>query len=119
VDTSKSDKRTEITNANKENFLQAYKESAGNIAHACKSANINRQTYYNYLEKFDTFKKECHNIKEENIDFAESILMGEIRNKNMTATIFFLKTIGRNRGYVERQEMDVEGSFNLSVEYLD
>ena len=107
MDTSKSDKRTEITNANKENFLQAYKESAGNIAHACK------------LEKFDTFKKECHNIKEENIDFAESILMGEIRNKNMTATIFFLKTIGRNRGYVERQEMDVEGSFNLSVEYLD
>ena len=119
MDTSKSDKRTEITNANKENFLQAYKESAENIAHACKSANINRQTYYNYLEKFDTFKKECHNIKEENIDFAESILMGEIRNKNMTATIFFLKTIGRNRGYVERQEMDVEGSFNLSVEYLD
>ena len=119
MDTSQTDKRTQITEDNKSNFLLAYKESAGNIAHACKSANINRQTYYNYLEKFDTFKKECHDIREENIDFAESILMGQIRAKNMTATIFFLKTIGRNRGYVERQEMDLEGSFNLKVEYMD
>ncbi len=118
MDTSKTDKRKQITEDNKNNFLRAYRESAGNIAHACKSANINRQTYYNYLEKFDTFKKECEDIKEENIDFAESVLMGEIRNKHMTATIFFLKTQGRNRGYVERQEMDVDGSLSLSVEFI-
>jgi len=119
MDTSKSNKRQQITETNKANFIKAFRKSAGNIAHACKSADINRQTYYNYLEKFDTFKKECHNIKEENIDFAESVLMDAIRNKNMTGTIFYLKTIGRNRGYVEKQEMDIEGSFNLHVKFLD
>lgn len=118
-DTSKSKTRLKITEDNKKNFLKAYKESAGNIAHACRVAQIDRQTYYNYIGKFDSFKKECENIKEENIDFAESVLMGEIKNKNMTATIFFLKTIGRNRGYVERQEMDIDGDMNLVVEFID
>ena len=119
MDTSKTAKRKKITEDNKNNFLKAYRKSAGNIAHACKSANIDRQTYYNYFEKFDTFKKECLDIKEENIDFAESVLMDAIRNKNMTGVIFFLKTIGRNRGYVEKQEMDIDGGFNLSVKFLD
>jgi hypothetical protein len=118
-DTSKSSIRKKITDDNKKNFLLAYKDSAGNIAHACRAAKIDRQTYYNYIEKFDSFKKECDNIKEENIDFAESILMGEIRNKNMTATIFFLKTIGRNRGYIERQEMDIDGDMSLTVEFIE
>ncbi len=118
-DTSKSSIRQKITEDNKKNFIKAYKESAGNIAHACRAANIDRQTYYNYIEKFDSFKKECHNIKEENIDFAESILMGEIKNKNITAVIFFLKTIGRNRGYIERQELEVDGDMNLVVEFID
>ena len=45
--------------------------------------------------------------------------MGEIRNKNMTATIFFLKTIGRNRGYIERQEMDIDGDMSLTVEFIE
>jgi transposase-like protein len=119
MDTSQRPVRKQITEDNKKNFLKAYKESAGNIAHACRAANIDRQTYYNYIGKFDSFKKECDNIKEENIDFAESVLMGEIKNKNMTATIFFLKTIGRNRGYIERQEMDIDGDMNLVVEFID
>ena len=45
-------------------------------------------------------------------------LMCEKRKKHMTATIFFLKTQGRNRGYVERQEMDVDGNLSLSVEFI-
>ena len=112
-------KRQQNTEQNKKNFLKAFEASAGNISHACKSANIDRQTYYNYINKFDSFKKACEDIKESNIDFAESVLMGEIRNKNMTATIFYLKTIGRNRGYVERQEMDIDGDMNLVVEFID
>ncbi len=119
MDTSDSRIREKITEDNKSNFLIAFKNSAGNIAHACRAANIDRQTYYNYVGKFDSFKKECENIKEENIDFAESILMGEIKNKNMTATIFYLKTIGRNRGYIERQEMEIDADVNLKVEFID
>lgn len=99
-------------------FLIAFESSAGNITHACKAIGISRQTYYNWIGEFDDFKKGCEDVKESTIDFAESILLGEIKNKNITATIFFLKTIGRNRGYIERQEMDIDGDMNLRVEFV-
>jgi len=99
-------------------FLIAFEGSAGNITHACKAAGICRQTYYRWIDESDSFKKEVDDIKESTIDFAESILLGEIKNKNITATIFFLKTIGRNRGYIERQEMDIDGNMNLQVEFV-
>jgi len=37
--------------------------------------------------------------------FAESELMKLIKEGNVAATIFFLKTQGKKRGYVERQEV--------------
>ena len=38
-------------------------------------------------------------------DFAESELMKLIKDGNVAATIFFLKTQGKARGYIERQEV--------------
>ena len=46
--------------------------------------------------------KDVENIA---IDFAESQLHQQILDGNSTATIFFLKTKGKKRGYVERTEV--------------
>jgi len=35
----------------------------------------------------------------------EAKLYNAVKNGNITAAMFVLKTIGRNRGYVERQEI--------------
>jgi len=112
-------RREEGVKKRKDDFIKAFEHSAGNVTHACKSIDICRQTYYDWIDKSDTFKKRCDDIKESNIDFAESILMSEIKKSNLTATIFYLKTQGRNRGYVERQEMDIDGDLSLSVEFIE
>ena len=39
------------------------------------------------------------------IDFAENQLFQQVKDGNITAIIFTLKTIGKSRGYVERQEV--------------
>ena len=39
-----------------------------------------------------------------NLDFAETMLMKHIREGDTTSLIFYLKTKGRERGYVERVE---------------
>lgn len=88
-------------------FLDAYELSAGNVSHACKGAGISRQTYYNWLDKFDTFKKGIAEIDEATKDFAESILMKMLQEKNVTATIFYLKTKCKDRGYVEKVELEL------------
>ena len=41
------------------------------------------------------------------LDFAESQLHKQIQDNSTSATIFYLKTQGKKRGYVERQELDL------------
>ncbi len=49
------------------------------------------------------------------IDFAESVLFKAIQGGSLPATIFFLKTQGYARGYVERLQIDG----NVSIESVN
>lgn len=89
----------------KERFLEVLNQSAGFISAACEAANISRRTYYRWYDKDEKFRQSCKDVEESNIDYAESKLLQQIKDGNTTATIFFLKTKGKNRGYVERQEV--------------
>ena len=115
---NKDTKVTDVTLSNKkENFLKALKANSGNIAESCRSINISRQTYYRWKQD-KTFAEACMNVEEGLLDFAESQLHKQIRDGNVTATIFYLKTKGKKRGYVERQELDLnsgDNPFNVSV----
>ena len=44
------------------------------------------------------------------LDFAESKLIEHINNNDITSLIFFLKTKGKKRGYIERSEHDVNAN---------
>lgn len=89
----------------KKKFLEVYEKSFGFVSIACENANIGRSTYYRWLEEDSDFRQRCRDIEEANIDYAENKLLSQIRECNMTAIIFYLKTKGKNRGYVERQEV--------------
>ena len=95
----------------KEVFLQALNNNLGHITKACKSANIHRQTYYSWIDKDEGFKHQCEDVEESLLDMAEHSLLSEIkdceRKNHITAVIFFLKTKGKKRGYVEKQEVIV------------
>ena len=89
----------------KKELLEALIQSLGIVTTACKKVGISRTTYYDYLKDAD-FKKQVDDIAEVAVDFAESQLHKQIQTGNTTATIFYLKTKGKQRGYVERQEID-------------
>lgn len=88
-------------------FLKVFDAVLGNISLACQQANVGRSTYYLWMRENPAFKINVENIKEGMVDFVESKLMQEIQKSNTTAIIFFLKTQGKDRGYVERTENDV------------
>ena len=54
-----------------------------------------------------TFKIKAENVKESLLDLAESKLMENINNNENIAIIFYLKTKGKQRGYIEKQEVEV------------
>ena len=89
----------------KKSLLEALEKNLGVVTAACKQVGVNRATYYTYINSDPEFAAAVKDIDNITLDFAESQLYKQIKNGNITATIFFLKTKGKKRGYVERQEI--------------
>jgi len=102
--------RHSLTNQNKALMIKALEKHKGVISYACKTAKISRQTFYTWVEKDPEFKKATDNIQDVALDFVESKLFNLIQKNDTAATIFYLKTKGKKRGYVERQEINLSGS---------
>ena len=86
-------------------MLDALEKSLGVVTTACRSAGISRSTHYKWIDEDEEYKKNYESVKDIAIDFAESQLHKQISKGNAVSTIFFLKTQGKKRGYVERQEI--------------
>ena len=97
----------------KELMLEALKKSLGIVTTACQTVGIDRGTHYNWLKDDPEYKKSVEALDDVVLDFAESKLHQSINNGSDTATIFFLKTKGKKRGYIEKQEIT---QTNLNVE---
>ena len=97
---------TKVYGIKKQTFLAKMKATLGNITASCQSAGISRRTYYDWIEADPDFKQAVDDINEESIDFAESSLKQQIKDGDTTATIFYLKTKGKKRGYVEKTETE-------------
>lgn len=91
----------------KDQMLEALQKHLGIVSTACKAVGISRVTHYRYM-KDPEYKVAVEQITEEAVDFAESHLLKKISEGDTTATIFYLKTKGKSRGYVERQEMKIQ-----------
>lgn len=88
-------------------FLKHFRDSHGIVSYSCQQTGISRSCYYKWMESDPRFKEKAHEIEEETIDIVESKLLSAINNEDLTAIIFYLKTKGKKRGYVERVEQEV------------
>jgi hypothetical protein len=91
----------------KEAMLQALENSLGVVTVACKQTDTPRSTYYKWLKEDEDFAKAVKEIENIALDFGESQLHSQMKDGNTSATIFFLKTKGKKRGYIERSELDL------------
>lgn len=108
---------------NKKEILQALEESNGIVSTACNNIGLARSTYYNWYNTDAEFKEAVDALQDVAIDFVESKLMEKIKGVSVTgpkgaiydvppsdtAIIFYLKTKGKKRGYVEKTEIEHSG----------
>jgi len=112
----------------KSEILEALEQYNGIVSTACASIGLARSTFYNWLNEDAEFKKSVDDIQEVAIDFVESKLMEKINGVQVmngesvyshppsdTAIIFYLKTKGKKRGYVEKKEIEHTGSMHVTV----
>lgn len=83
----------------KQKLLQAMADNFGIVTTACKKVGVVRQLYYYYYDTDPKFKAEIDSLAEMNLDFVETELLRQIADGNTPATIFFLKSKGKKRGY--------------------
>jgi hypothetical protein len=102
----------------KKAMLDALEKSLGVVTSACKTVGVGRTTHYLWVQEDKEYKAAVEELSDVAIDFAESQLHKQIKEGNSTATIFFLKTKGKKRGYVERQEVDVSSGKLFQIEVL-
>ncbi len=101
-------------------MIDALVKHLGVVTLACKEVGISRTQHYNWYNKDKKYRKAVDDVGDVTLDFAESMLHKQIQDKDTTATIFFLKTKGKKRGYVERSELEHSGiPTQVQVEVTD
>ena len=100
-----AEKKTNKVEAIKRALIEALQKNLGVVTASCKAVGVDRATFYRYVNSDPEFAAEVKSMDDFVLDFAESSLHKQIREGNTTATIFFLKTKGKKRGYIERQEL--------------
>ena len=93
--------------------IEALEKSLGIVTTACRQTGVARSTHYKWMQEDEEFAQAVKDLDDVAIDFAESKLHKRIEAGDTTAVIFYLKTKGKNRGYIERQEHRIQNDVLL------
>lgn len=98
-------------------IIQAIRASDGLLTDAAKASGIGYRTICRYVAEYPTVKEAAQESKETLLDLAESELFKKIKTGDNTMIIFYLKTQGKARGYIERSEISNAEGENIRVEH--
>lgn len=89
--------------------IEAIEKAHGIKSQAARILGCNRQTITNYIDRHEDVKTAFEDAKESFVDMAESKLFENIEGGDVTSIIFCLKTIGKDRGYIESTKLPNTG----------
>ena len=94
----------------KKKIVNAIVDSGGIMNVIAKRCGCCYMTIFRKLRKWPDLKELLELEKEKTLDMAESQLIKKIENGDNTMIIFYMKTKGKSRGYIERSEHEIEVS---------
>jgi hypothetical protein len=104
----------------KKAFLQALDDGCINMLDASEKSGVPYFTALLWTKKDEEFAQAWETARETSrerrIDFAECMLHKNIGESDNTSIIFFLKTIGRTRGFQDRMQIDQNVTHTLDLE---
>ncbi len=101
--------------------IEEIQASQGFITTAARKLGISRATLHTMINQHPKIKEAVTDAREGMKDLAEAQLFKNIRDGKETSLIFYLKTQGKDRGYVERTELTGESgnALEIVVKYAD
>ena len=114
-DNNNTSKKREDTAAR---IIKALQESSGLLTLAARKAGVSYPTINRYVHDFPSVKQAVIEAHEKMLDFTESKLYEKIKSGDNACIIFYLKTQGKARGFIERQEVSGEGGGPIKTETI-
>ena len=96
-------------------IIDALKEARGMVAVAARKLGVSRVTIYNRRDKSEAVRDAIEEARDFTTDVAELKLYESIQKGEAWAVQFYLKTLGKDRGYVERQQIEHSGELPVIV----
>ena len=85
----------------------ALRKCAGIQTRAARVLGVSQSAISQRVSASEYLQNIYSEIRESLLDVAEDELIKKLKQGHMTAIIFYLKCIGKARGYTEKQEMEV------------
>ena len=80
----------------------------GNVSAAARRLDVAHPTLWNRIKRSERLQEARVEATEQALDLAEESLITAVKAGEAWAVCFLLKTRGKRRGYVERQEASVQ-----------
>jgi hypothetical protein len=110
------------TDIRKKAMITALEKTLGNVSEACRTVDVHRGTHYDWYNDDPDYRAAVDSVGDIALDFVEGKLFELINGPTRevlteegiqqvkdaptpSAVIFYLKTRGKKRGYIERQEI--------------
>ena len=90
------------------------RELAGNFSAVARALGVTRSAVSLFVSKREKLKAIAEECRETFVDNVESAIYKEALNGNVTAQIFILKTLGKDRGYVEKHQIEHGGHIDVT-----
>ncbi len=100
-------------------LAEMLRESNGNISHAARTMGISRFAIHSHLKANPELQQILDDARQTMLDEAENALLSAVREKQGWAVCFTLKTIGQERGYIERADQSHSGSVEVVIRRED
>lgn len=94
----------------------ALHKSGGFVSQAAKGLNVTASNVYARIKKSARLQEVKREIDESYLDVAEHRLIKEIGEGNLGAICFYLKCKGKQRGYVEKQQIEMNQQGPIVIE---
>lgn len=94
-------------------------KSRGLVTVAAKMLGCEPHTVHRYIRDFPTVAAALKEAREGILDMTEARLFQAANEGEQWAVTFLLKNIGKDRGYMEKQQIEQSGDVTIRVRYVD
>ncbi len=96
-------------------LIEALHKSGGFRSATAELLGVSRSAVSNRINRSEELQQIVYDIEESRLDLAETSLINSLKDGEPWAVQFYLKRKGQKRGYNEKQELEVSGTFAKPV----